>query len=269
VHGTLLTGAAMILQRGFDPEAVLSATSEATMFFGVPTMYARLTSASDAGRLRVLRLCISGSAPLAAEIHRRIEELSGQRVLERYGMTETVMNLSNPHDGERRPGTVGFELPGVEVRLGDETGEILLRGPNVFHGYWRRPEATAESFTDDGWFRSGDLAERDTDGYYRIVGRSKELIISGGFNVYPREIEDVLLGLPGVREVAVVGTPSLEWGEIVTACIVAEAGPIDDGVIAEFCSTRLVAYKRPRLVRFVDALPRNAMGKIVRSELVE
>jgi malonyl-CoA/methylmalonyl-CoA synthetase len=178
------------------------------------------------------------------------------------------MNLSNPFDGDRRAGTVGFELPGVEVRLSDgDSGEIELRGPNVFAGYWRRPDATAESFTADGWFKSGDLAERDADGYYQIVGRSKELIISGGFNVYPREIEDSLLELPGVHEAAVVGTPSLEWGEVVTAFIVRDDFHLTADAVTAFCRERLVSYKRPRAVHFVEALPRNAMGKIMRSEL--
>jgi len=270
LHGTLATGAAAVVQPSFDAPTVLDAIDEhdATLFFGVPTMYARLGGAGDASRLSRLRLCVSGSAPLAAELFHRIEEVSGQRVLERYGMTETVMNLSNPYDGERRPGTVGFELPGVEARLSQgTTGEIELRGPNVFAGYWQRPEATADAFTPDGWFKSGDIAELDGDGYHRIVGRAKELIISGGYNVYPREIEDALLEVPGIREAAVVGTQSAEWGEIVTAYVVRDDPRLDTATIDAFSADRLASYKRPRLVRFVDELPRNALGKVLRDQL--
>ncbi|HEY8526297.1 MAG TPA: acyl-CoA synthetase [Acidimicrobiales bacterium] len=278
LHGTLTAGAAAVLQPSFDAAAVLDAVAEhrATLFFGVPTMYARLVAADGAVALGVLRLCVSGSAPLPSDLHRRVEEVSGQRVLERYGMTETLMNLSNPYDGERRPGTVGLPLPGVEVRLSEgDHGEIELRGPNVFAGYWRRPEATAEAFTADGWFRTGDLAEVDADGYHRIVGRSKELIISGGYNVYPREVEEALAELPGVREAAVVGTPSPEWGEVVTAFVVREPGPaggggdgpVDAAAIERWCAERLAPYKRPRLIRFVESLPRNALGKVLRDQL--
>ena len=182
-------------------------------------MYARLAAAADLGPLRRLRLCVSGSAPLAADLHARIAARTGQAVLERYGMTETAMLVSNPVDGERRPGTVGLPLPGVEVRLDPAGGEILVRGPNVFAGYWQRPEATAAAFTADGWFRTGDVGAWDEAGYLAIVGRAKELIITGGYNVYPREIEDVLRAHPAVVDVAVVGTPSAEWGEVVTAYV--------------------------------------------------
>jgi malonyl-CoA/methylmalonyl-CoA synthetase len=272
LHGTLAAGASAVVQPGFDPSSVLAAIDEhrASLFFGVPTMYAKLSSASapDASRLKRLRLCVSGSAPLAPELFHRIEQVSGQRVLERYGMTETVMNLSNPYDHERRPGTVGFALPGVQVRLSQgESGEIELRGPNIFAGYWHQEAATQQSFTDDGWFKTGDLAEIDQDGYHRIVGRAKELIISGGYNVYPREIEDALLELAGVREVAVVGTPSLVWGEIVTAFVVRDGSTPDEGGVKAFCSERLAGYKRPRSIVFVDRLPRNALGKILRDQL--
>jgi malonyl-CoA/methylmalonyl-CoA synthetase len=272
LHGSLAAGASAVIQPGFESSSVLAAIDEhrASLFFGVPTMYARLSSASgqDASGLKRLRLCVSGSAPLAPELFHRIEQVSGQRVLERYGMTETVMNLSNPYDRERRPGTVGFALPGVQVRLSKgESGEIELRGPNIFAGYWRQEAATQQSFTDDGWFKTGDLAEIDQDGYHRIVGRAKELIISGGYNVYPREIEDALLELAGVREVAVVGTPSLEWGEIVTAFVVRDGSTPDEDGVKAFCSERLAGYKRPRSIVFVDRLPRNALGKILRDQL--
>ena len=186
-------------------------------------------------------------------------------MIERYGLTETMMNASNPYDGERRAGTVGFALPGVEIRLGDGD-EILVRGPNVFRGYWQRPEATAEAIDADGWFATGDVGSFDADGYLSIVGRSKELIITGGYNVYPREVEDVLRGYPGVHDVAVVGTPSDEWGEVVTAAVVAD-GPLDPDALLAFAAEELAPFKRPRSVRFVDEIPRNALGKVLRNEL--
>jgi malonyl-CoA/methylmalonyl-CoA synthetase len=270
LHGTLLAGASAVLLPRFDVDAVLDAASrhECSLFFGVPTMYHRFAQSPRVGELARLRLCVSGSAPLPAELHRALAELGGQQVLERYGMTETLMNVSNPYDGERRAGSVGLPLPGVELRLanGDE-GEILLRGPNVFAGYWERPQATAESFTE-GWFRTGDLGAFDSDGYLRILGRSKELIISGGFNVYPREVEDVLLAHPAVAEVAVVGTPSDEWGETVTAFVVPAADEPAPQALNAFAAERLASFKRPRLFHFVDSLPRNALGKVVKHELV-
>jgi malonyl-CoA/methylmalonyl-CoA synthetase len=182
-------------------------------------------------------------------------------------MTETLMNVSNPYDGERRPGSVGLPLPGVEIRLSDgEEGEIQVRGPNVFSGYRGQPEATAESFVD-GWFATGDLGKLDPDGYLRILGRSKELIISGGLNVYPREVEDVLLSHPDVAEVAVVGMPSEDWGELVTAFVVSNAEHPRADPLLEFAAARLAPFKRPRRLQFVKALPRNAMGKVLKHEL--
>lgn len=266
VNGTLLTGAAMILQRGFDPEAVLAACTDATMFFGVPTMYARLADAPGVDRLGTLRLCVSGSGPLSPDLHERIRERTGQVVLERYGMTETVMLVSNPHDGERRPGTVGLPLPGVDVRLDPSTAEILVKGPNVFDGYLDQPEATADSFTDDGYFRTGDIGELDDAGYLRIVGRAKELIISGGYNVYPREVEDVLRAHPSVVDAAVVGTPSEEWGEVVTAYVQA-TDDFDADELLAFAAGQLAPYKKPRQVHRIDAVPRNRLGKIQRDDL--
>jgi malonyl-CoA/methylmalonyl-CoA synthetase len=270
LHGTLLAGASAVLLPRFEADAVLDAARdhEASLFFGVPTMYHRLAQSPRVGELARLRLCVSGSAPLPAELHRALADRGGQQVLERYGMTETLMNVSNPYDGERRPGSVGLPLPGVELRLaeGDE-GEILLRGPNVFPGYWERPQATAESFAD-GWFRTGDLGSLDPDGYLRILGRSKELIISGGFNVYPREVEDVLLGHPEVAEVAVVGKPSDEWGEVVTAFVVPAGDEPPPDMLLAFAAEQLAPFKRPRLLHFVDSLPRNALGKVVKHELV-
>lgn len=271
LHGTLLAGASAVLQAGFEPSAVLDAAGDealgATMFFGVPTMYARLIDHPSIGSLGRLRLCVSGSAPLPAELHGRLRTATGQAVLERYGMTETVMLVSNPFEGERKPGTVGLPLPGVEVRLGDRD-EIEVRGPNVFAGYWERPEATAESFRPDGWFRTGDVGSFDADGYLSIVGRTKELIISGGFNVYPREVEDVLRSVPGVRDAAVVGTPSAEWGEVVTAYLeLADEHVYDEAQLRAIATAELAPYKRPRLVHIVVSLPRNSLGKVVRREL--
>lgn len=268
VHGTLLAGGSMVLLRRFHVDAVLDAARDhhATMFFGVPTMYTRLAQSPRAGELSRLRLCVSGSAPLAAEVFDRIEAISGQRVLERYGMTETVMNLSNPLDGERRPGSVGVPLPGVQVRLDDgDAGEIEVRGPNVFRGYWRNPAATADAF-HDGWFRTGDVGTRDPDGYIRIVGRTKELIISGGFNVYPREVEEAIESHPAVIEAAVTGTPDPEWGEVVTAYVVLRQ-PVSTEELLEHCKPQLAPFKRPRRMQVVGALPRNALGKIQRAEL--
>ncbi|HEX2356829.1 MAG TPA: AMP-binding protein [Micromonosporaceae bacterium] len=278
LHGTLVTGASTTLIPRFEPAAVASAIAYdgATMFFGVPTMYHRLAASAHLPDLSRLRLAVSGSAPLPAGLHAAIRDGSGQVVLERYGMTETVMLVSNPYDGERRPGTVGFPLPGVEVRLAPRSGgptEIEVRGPNVIAGYLDDPAATKAAFTADGWLRTGDLGELDPDGYLRISGRAKELIISGGYNVYPREVEEALREHPGVADAAVVGAPSAEWGETVVAFVVA-AEPIDPagedalaGTLAAWCAGRLVGYKRPREWRFVAAIPRNALGKIERHRL--
>jgi malonyl-CoA/methylmalonyl-CoA synthetase len=266
LHGSLLAGASVVLQRRFDPDAVLDAARDehATLFFGVPAMYERLARSPRARELAGLRLCVSGSAPLRADLHAALAADAGVPVLERYGLTETVMNASNPYVGERRAGTVGFALPGVEIRLGDGD-EILVRGPNVFSGYWDQPDATRATFVD-GWFATGDVGAFDDDGYLCIVGRSKELIITGGFNVYPREVEDVLRGFPGVADVAVVGTPSDEWGEVVTAVVVAD-GAMDTDALLAYAAGELAPYKRPRVVRFADEIPRNALGKVLRSEL--
>ncbi len=271
LHGTLLAGASAVLVPRFDPGAVLDAARDehGTLFFGVPTMYDRLAASPRARELAALRLCVSGSAPLPSALFGRLASGAGITVLERYGMTETLMNVSNPYDGERRAGTVGFPLPGVDLRLADD-GEILLRGPNVFPGYWERPEADAAAFSPDAdgdaWFHTGDVGAFDDDGYLSIVGRAKELIISGGFNVYPREVEDVLRAQPGVADVAVIGVPSEEWGEVVTAVVVAD-GAIDTDALLAAAASQLAPYKRPRRVRVVDELPRNALGKVVRHQL--
>jgi malonyl-CoA/methylmalonyl-CoA synthetase len=272
LHGTLLAGASAVLLPRFEAGAVLDAARDhqATLFFGVPTMYSRLAASPRAAELGRLRLCVSGSAPLPPTVFERLAERAGQRVLERYGMTETIMNVSNPYDGERRPGTVGLPLPGVELRLADgDQGEVLLRGPNVFSGYWGNPAATAEAFDPDGWFRTGDLGSLDERGYLRIEGRSKELIITGGYNVHPREVEELLLEHPGVAEAAVVGTPSEEWGEQVTAFVVPAdpAAPPGRDELLGFAAERLAGFKRPRVVHYVEALPRNALGKVMKHEL--
>jgi malonyl-CoA/methylmalonyl-CoA synthetase len=270
LHGTLLAGASAVLLPRFDAGAVLDAAAvhDATLFFGVPTMYTWLADSPRLPELGRLRLCVSGSAPLPPAVFERLAAGSGQRVLERYGMTETGLNVSNPYDGERRPGTVGFPLPGVELRLARD-GEIELRGPNVFRGYWGRPEETAAAFTADGWFRTGDIGEHDADGYLRLVGRARELIITGGLNVYPREVEDVLREHPAVADVAVAGVPDAEWGEVVTAWVVPTrpgAPPADTDLLG-FAAERLARFKCPRRVVVVDALPRNALGKVLRHQL--
>ena len=283
LHGTLHAGASMVLLPNFDIDLLLDAIRDhnCSLFFGVPTMYQRLAQSARAHELSALRLCVSGSAPLPPDLFNAIEEQSNQRILERYGLTETLMNLSNPYHGERRPGTVGFPLPGVEVRLdtaeGQETGEILVRGPNVFSGYWNRPDATASAF-DDGWFRTGDLGQCDETGYFRIVGRAKELIISGGYNVYPREVEEALREHPAVGDAAVIGRPSKEWGETVIAFVEQDAHhntPNKEVApetaltkeLSSFVAERLAPYKRPKAIYWVQALPRNALGKVTKHRL--
>jgi malonyl-CoA/methylmalonyl-CoA synthetase len=269
LNGTLCAGASLELRPRFDADDVLARCGSSehgiSLLFGVPTMYSRLAASGRAGELARLRLLVSGSAPLAPALAEAIGAAAGQLPLERYGMTETVMLTTNPLGGPRRPGTVGFPFPGVELRLaGDD--EIQVRGPNVIREYWERPEATAEAFTEDGWFRTGDLGAFDGDGYLRISGRSKELIITGGFNVYPREVEEWLLEHPGVREAAVIGRPSDEWGEEVTAVLVTD-GRLEPEALRAHAAAGLASYKVPKRYEFVDALPRNALGKIVRSEL--
>jgi malonyl-CoA/methylmalonyl-CoA synthetase len=267
LYTSLLVGASVVLLDRFDVDGVLEACADhdATLFFGVPTMYHRLAASPRAEALRRLRLAVSGSAALRAELHGELASKFGVDVLERYGMTETLMTLSNPYDGERRPGTVGFPFPGVDARIG-AGAELSVRGPAVFSGYWERPAATAEAF-DDGWFHTGDLGVVE-DGYVRLLGRSTEVIITGGYNVYPAEVEDVLLSHPSVAEVAVTGVASEEWGEVVCAWVVPDGTERpDEAAIVAHAAAGLAPYKRPRSVRFVDSLPRNAMGKVRRSEL--
>jgi malonyl-CoA/methylmalonyl-CoA synthetase len=266
INGALATGAQLVLRPGFDAADVAARAGEGvSMFFAVPAIYQRLSAAGALASLRGLRLLVSGSAPLPAALAREIEREAGQLPLERYGMTETVMLTSNPYDGPRKPGKVGFPLPGVELRLSD-AGEVEVRGPSVMRGYWRAPAADAEAFTADGWFRTGDVGELDRDGHLRLAGRSKELIITGGLNVHPREVEEAIATFPGVREVAVVGRPSEAWGEAVTAVVVC-SGPIDAAALRAHAATLLAPYKVPKRVEFAEALPRNALGKVVRREL--
>jgi len=272
LHGTFTAGASVVLRPSFEVDDVLDAAARyrASLFFGVPTMYGRLATSARVGELAALRLCVSGSAPLPPAMHQRIAGAGGQLVLERYGMTETMMLTSNPYVGERRPSTVGFALPGVELRLDAATDEIVVRGPNVFAGYRHHPEADGDPPVGDpspgGWFPTGDVGAFDADGYLSIVGRRKDLIISGGYNVYPREVEDVLRRHPGVGDVAVVGVADPVWGEAVVAFVEGgEAGADLMSAVAD----ELASYKRPKRIHHVDALPRNALGKVVRAQLFE
>jgi len=262
LFGTLAAGASAAVFDRFDESAVLGAAPDSTMFFGVPTMYHRLAASGRAGELAGLRLCVSGSAPLAADLWHRLAG-EGVEVLERYGMTETLLTLSNPLDGERRPGSVGVPLPGVEAAIDDlddqGVGELVVRGASVCRGYWGRA-----ALTPGEWFATGDLASVAGDGYVTIRGRRTELIITGGHNVYPAEVEAVLARHPGVAEVAVVGVPSEEWGETVVAYVV---GDPDLASLDELAASELAPFKCPREVRLVESLPRNALGKVVRAEL--
>jgi malonyl-CoA/methylmalonyl-CoA synthetase len=267
IDGALASGAAVVLRPGFDPGDVKEAifSKKATMFFGVPTIYARL-GADKA--LSKLRLCVSGSAPLPEELHRQIASGTGQVILERYGMSETLMIASNPYDKERRAGTVGQPFPGVVLRLDDlgedGTGEVAVRGPSVFSGYFENPAAT-RACLQDGWFSTGDLGSIK-EGYLSLVGRKSELIITGGYNVYPREVEDVLRSFPGVSDAAVLGLPDPAWGEQVVAFVEAE-GPLDSDELAGHAASELASYKCPRRIEVVAELPRNALGKVVKAEL--
>ena len=278
----LMAGAALLYLPKFDPDAVLRLLPRATVMMGVPTFYVRLLQDPrlDKELVRGVRLFVSGSAPLLAETHQQWAAATRQAILERYGMTETGMNTSNPYEGPRVAGTVGPPLPGVNLRITDpetgramphgEIGMIEVKGPNVFVGYWRMPEKTAAEFRADGYFITGDLGRIDGDGYVHIVGRGKDLIITGGFNVYPKEIEEEIDALPGVIESAVIGLPHPDLGEGVTAIVAAppEAG-LQEAAILQVLSTRLAGFKRPKRVLFVDDLPRNAMGKVQKAALRE
>ena len=280
LHGALLSGASVLFHRGFDPAAVIGDLYRSSLLMGVPTHYTRLTAAPELTReaCAKMRLFISGSAPLLAEAHERFEEKTGQRILERYGMTETGMITSNPYQGgERVAGTVGYPLPDVEVRICGESGALVaagepgvleVRGPNVFAGYWRMPEKTAKEMRPNGFFITGDIATQAPDGRVTLVGRAKDLIIAGGLNVYPKEIEEAIDALPGVDESAVIGVPHPDMGEGVVAVVVAEKGAAisEEGILAAI-SGQLARFKQPRRVLVVDALPRNAMGKVQKAAL--
>ncbi|MEM9047481.1 MAG: malonyl-CoA synthase [Pseudomonadota bacterium] len=279
---SLAAGGSMIFLPKFDVEAVLAALPGATAMMGVPTFYTRLLDAPHFDRALVahMRLFVSGSAPLLAETHRRFEARTGHRILERYGMTETNMNTSNPYDGARRAGTVGIPLPDVTVKItAPETGaplpdgmigQIEVHGPNVFKGYWQMPEKTAAELRPDGFFITGDLGRIDNEGYLHIVGRNKDLIISGGYNIYPKEIELVLDAQPGVLESAVIGVPHADFGETVLGLIVPEAGATPDlDALAEATAASLARFKHPRRLILLDSLPRNSMGKVQKNLLRE
>jgi malonyl-CoA/methylmalonyl-CoA synthetase len=269
INGSFTAGGSMAVLPRFAPSAVVDALPAygATMFFAVPTMYALMREAGSLEALRGLRLLVSGSAPLDPVLFADIEAAAGQAPVERYGMSETVMLVSNPVRGERRAGSVGLPLPDVQVRLAEDGG-VEVTGPNVFRGYWERPEATAEAFTADGFFRTGDIGAMDDDGYLHLVGRASDLIITAGYNVYPREVEDVVREHPAVLDVAVVGLPDPTWGETVAGFVVlGEPLPAVEGGLVELVDARLAAYKRPRRWVAVDELPRNAMGKVRRDLL--
>jgi malonyl-CoA/methylmalonyl-CoA synthetase len=276
----LAAGATMIFLTRFDAEEIITEMSDATVLMGVPTFYTRLVQSLrlDAAATAGMRLFVSGSAPLLAETHAEFSAKTGHAILERYGMTETCMIASNPYDGARLPGAVGFALPGVELRVADretgaplpagEIGAIEVRGPNVFQGYWRMPEKTASEFRPDRFFITGDLGMIDPDGYLRIVGRNKDLVISGGYNVYPKEIEALIDDLPGVLESAVIGLPHPDLGEGVTAVVVPRKGEtLDPAGLVAALSSQLARYKQPKRVIVADELPRNVMGKVQKAEL--
>jgi malonyl-CoA/methylmalonyl-CoA synthetase len=280
VNVTLVAGSSMIFLPGFDGDEVIRQLPQATAMMGVPTYYTRLLSRPDFTEPLVqhMRVFISGSAPLLADTHAEFAARTGQRILERYGMTETSMITSNPYDAERRPGTVGFPLPDVDIRVCDadsgavvdtgNVGVIEVTGPNVFSGYWRMPEKTAEEFRPDGFFITGDLGQIDEDGYLQIVGRGKDLIISGGFNIYPKEVESEIDEIQGVIESAVIGVAHTDFGECVVAVVVLAAdADLAELDVTEALGNRLARFKQPKRVVFVEELPRNTMGKVQKNIL--
>jgi len=279
INTCLLNGSTMLFLPRFDADEVLRLLPRATVMMGVPTFYVRLLQHEGftAEAAAHMRLFISGSAPLLEETFASFEARTGKRILERYGMTEAGMITSNPYEGERRAGTVGFPLPDVEVRVADDEGRVLpageigvleVRGPNVFKGYWQMPEKTATEFRSDGFFVTGDVAKIDERGYVHIVGRAKDLIISGGYNVYPKEIELFIDALPGVVESAVIGLPHPDFGEAVTAVVKRRDGAaVDEAAVLAAAKGHLAGFKTPKRVFFVDELPRNAMGKVQKAEL--
>ena len=277
---TLFARASMIFLPKFDSDLIVKLMARATVLMGVPTFYTRLLQNPALTRetAKHMRLFVSGSAPLLADTHREWAERTGHAVLERYGLTETNMNTSNPYDGERQPGAVGYPLPGITIRITEpETGKVLpaesigmieVKGPNVFKGYWRMPEKTKAEFRDDGFFLTGDLGKIDGKGYVHIVGRGKDLVISGGFNVYPKEIESEIDAMPGVAESAVIGVPHADFGEGVTAVVVCQPGAkVDEATVLKGLEGRLAKFKMPKRVFLVDELPRNTMGKVQKNIL--
>lgn len=287
VHGlfvgvgcVLMCGASMVWHSRFSDKAAIAAMQDCTVMMGVPTYYTRLLANPEFGSecSSSMRLFVSGSAPLLSETFVEFRSRTGHTILERYGMTETGMNTSNPLNGERRAGTVGRRLPGVAVRVVDDAGELLsggekgdlqVKGPNVFSGYWRMPEKTAEEFTDDGFFNTGDKATIGPDGYVSIVGRAKDMIISGGLNIYPKEIELVIDDMAGINESAVIGVPDADFGEKVVAVIIGDGdAPTFDAIISH-CKKQLANFKIPKRVEVIDFLPRNAMGKVQKNLLRE
>jgi malonyl-CoA/methylmalonyl-CoA synthetase len=280
INTVLIAGASMILLPAFQPDAVFAALPDSTVMMGVPTYYTRLLADPrlTPGAVAHVRLFVSGSAPLSATTHRDWQDRTGHLILERYGMTETNMNTSNPYDGDRRAGTVGLPLPGVAVRVRDpatgqdlpegEVGSVEVRGPNVFGGYWRAPDKTASEFRADGFFITGDMGVFDDRGYLRIVGRSKDLVITGGLNVYPAEVEAVLDDLPGVAAAAIIGVPHPDFGEAVVGVVVARPGAeLSESALREGLRERLAAYKLPKRIILAEDLPRNAMGKVQKNLL--
>jgi malonyl-CoA/methylmalonyl-CoA synthetase len=281
LHGALINGSKMIWLAKFDPKYVVSKLPEATVFMGVPTLYVRLLAEPGLtlDACRHMRLFLAGSAPLLIETFTEWQSRTGHTILERYGMSETAMLTSNPYAGERRGGTVGFALPGVDLRVQDdagvtlaanEIGNIEVKGPNIFQGYWRMPEKTKEEFTADGFFRTGDVGKIGLDSYITIVGRSKDLIISGGYNVYPAEIEGYINDMPGVAESALVGVPHPDFGEVGVAVVIAKLGQeLDSAGIVALLKSQLANFKIPKHCVVLDALPRNTMGKVQKNVLRE
>ena len=274
INCVLASGSSMVFLPKFDVEQVLEALPRCTVMMGVPTFYTRLLDDPrfDSSACRGMRCFISGSAPLLATTHDAFRARTDHAIVERYGMTEALILTSNPLDGERRPGTVGFPLRGTDLRIVDPDdaggGAVEVRGPSVFSGFWRRPELDAAEFTDDGWFRTGDIGCFDGDGYLSIVGRAKDLVISGGLNVYPKEVEDVLDGIAGVLESAVIGVPDADFGEAVVAVVVPEPGVVLEAhVVRDAARRRLAGFKVPKRIEIVDGLPRNAMGKVEKAAL--
>ncbi|MCL4114262.1 UNVERIFIED_CONTAM: hypothetical protein GTU68_038139 [Idotea baltica] len=289
VHGlfvainiTLLVGSTMIFHNSFNADEILNDMDRASVLMGVPTFYVRLLEQDELSQSRTqnMRLFVSGSAPMLVETHKQWKDKTGHSIIERYGMSETNMNTSNPYDGDRRAGTVGFPLPNVEVIVTEvstgkplatgEVGSIEVRGPNVFKGYWKMPEKTAEELRESGFFITGDLGSYDEDGYLSIVGRSKDLVISGGYNIYPKELELIIDEIEGVNESAVIGLPDTDFGERVAAIVVKTTdAQISSQDIMECIQPKLARFKQPKDIYFIDELPRNTMGKVQKNSLRE